>query len=155
MPLHGDGLKKVRGMVETAVRGLGGDPEKAAVGPDSWVVGRNSAAVLVRIVPQDDPEKPAHLQLVSPVMRAPAAPAFRERLLALNYEMGGLASFCLTPAGEAHLFCSRTTDGISASEIAHLIAQVAHFSDLYDDQLLAEFGREHALSSKAAKAARA
>jgi hypothetical protein len=144
MALRHDQLKKVRAMVEVAIKGLGGDPAKAATGPDAWLVARHSAEVVVRLV-QPDPEKSAYLQILSPVMRVPPNAAFKDRLLALNHEMGGLATFCVTPQGEVHLLSARSTEGVSAPEIARVIAEVAHFSDLYDDRLLDEFGREHGL----------
>ena len=145
MPLRAEPLAKARKAVAMALQSLGVDPAKAAQGEDSWIVGKRSAAVLLRLVPQEEETKPAHLQVVSPLMRAPADPRFRERLLHLNHELGGLAAFGITSAGEVQLLCARSVENLSPAEVAQLVAQVAHFSDQYDDALLDEFGREHAL----------
>lgn len=145
MALFGNPMEKARGMVGDAIKGLGGNPDQAKVRPDTWLVGKGSAAVVVRLVPQDERSKSGFLQVASPVMRAPPTQAFHERLLRLNFEMGGLATFGVTPQNEVHLTTARTLDGISPTEIAQLMAQIAHFSDLYDDKLLTEFGRQYAL----------
>jgi hypothetical protein len=145
MPRGARSLTKARSLIEVALRGLGADPDAAAIRPDEWLVAKGSATVVVRLVPQEDEGKPPHLQVASPVMKSPPNPAFKDRLLAFNYEMGGLACFCVTPSGEVQIVSSRDVDGISATEVARLIAHVAHFSDLYDDRLLTEFGQQFAI----------
>lgn len=146
MPLRAMPLERVRRLMQDALQALGADPALAKIADDTWLVGKNSAAVVVRILPHDDPEKAPHLQLASPIMRAPKGDAkLRERLLEMNYQMAGMAAFCITPGNEVHLLSSRLTDGITPTEIAQVVSQVTHFSDLYDDLLLDEFGRDLAL----------
>jgi hypothetical protein len=145
VPIFHSHLDKTRTMVRDAIRGLGADPDQAELGPDTWLLRKRSAAVVLRLIPEDAKGRAAFLQLTSPVMRLPPNAAIHERLARFNFEMGGLATFCVTPADEVHLTCARTIEGIDPKEIAQLLAQVAHYSDLYDDALLKEFGREHAL----------
>lgn len=142
MPLFGSPVDKTRTMITDAIKGLGANPEQSRIGPDTWLVAKGSAAVVVRLVAQDPKSKFAFLQVASPVMKVPPKAGFHERLLKLNFEMGGLATFAITPNNEVHLTSARTIEGISSPEVAQLVAQVAHFSDLYDDMLLQEFGRE-------------
>lgn len=151
MPLRADPLAKAERTIETALGGLGGDPVQARAGDRQWLVAKGTAVVLVRLVPQEG--KHPYLQLVSPVMKAPKDPRFRDRLLDLNFEMGGLATFALTPGGEAHLLFARTTENLTATELAQLVANLAHFGDLYDDPLLEEFGRDLALRPEQRRAA--
>jgi len=145
MPLFGSPVDKARTMIADAIKSLGASPDAARAGTDTWLVQKGSAAVLVRLVAQDPKSKFAFIQVVSPVMKVPPAADFTQKLLHLNFEMGGLATFSLTPNNEVHLTTARTIEGISPTEIAQLVAQVAHFSDLYDDQLLNTYGRQHAI----------
>lgn len=150
--LRADPIEKVRKMVADAITALGGDPKQANIAPDTWLVSKSSAAVMVRLVPQADPQRSPYLQVVSPVMKVPAGNAWKDRVLDLNYEMGGLCTLTATPAGELQLMSARTIDGITPTEVAQEIAQVAHFSDLYDDKLLQEFGRQYALRTEQRRA---
>jgi hypothetical protein len=143
MALFERGLDKVRSMIGDAIKALGANPEQAKTGPDTWLVSKGSAAVVVRIMSADG--KTAFLQVASPVMKLPSNPAIFEKLLRHNFEMGGLATFSVSPTNEVHLSTARSIDGLSSNEVAQLVAQVAHFSDLYDDHLLDEFGRQHKL----------
>lgn len=152
MPLRADPLDRVRKMVADAIQALGGDPKAANIAPDTWLVAKRSATVMVRLVPQAEADRSPYLQVVSPLMKVPAGNAWKDRLLDMNYEMGGLCTICPTPAGEIHLFSARTIDGITPTEVAQEIAQVAHFSDLYDDRLLDEFGRQYALRTEQRRA---
>jgi hypothetical protein len=145
MPLFGSSVDKTRTMIQDAIKGLGASPDAARAGPDTWLVVKGSAAVLVRLIAQDAKSKFAFVQVASPVMKVPPNAGFYERIAKLNFEMGGLATFGVTPTNEVHLTTARTIEGISPQEIAQLVAQVAHFSDLYDDKLLTEYGRQHAI----------
>ena len=145
MALLGSPVDKARTLVLDAIKGLGSNPDQSRIGPDTWFVAKGSAAVVIRLVAQDPKSKYAFLQIASPVMKVPGAAGFHEHLMKLNYEMGGLATFALTPTGEVHLTAARTIDGLNAGEISQLVAQIAHFSDLYDDKLLAQYGRQHAI----------
>lgn len=146
MPLFGSGsVDATRTMIADAIKGLGANPDQSRIGPDTWMVAKGSAAVIVRLVTNDPKSKFAFVQVASPVMKVPAAEGFHQELLRLNFEMGGLATFSETPSGEVHLASSRTIEGIGNAEIAQLVAQVAHFSDLYDDKLLDKYGRQHAI----------
>lgn len=150
--LRADPLDKVRKMVADAITALGGDPKQASIAPDTWLVAKRSATVMIRLVPQADAQRSPYLQVVSPVMKVPAGNAWKDRLHDLNYEMGGLCTLTVTPAGEIQLMSARTIDGITPTEVAQEIAQVAHFSDLYDDKLLEEFGRQYALRTEQRRA---
>jgi hypothetical protein len=147
MALFGSPLDKARTMVRDAIRGLGGDPEKAGIPgtTDTWLVRKGSAGVVVRLLPEDAKGRSAFLQFTSPVMKVPPDAGFYEKLARLNFEMGGLATFSVTPANEVHLTAARTIDGLTPPEIAHALAQVAYYSDLYDDQLLNAYGRQYAM----------
>jgi len=140
-------VEKARAMVGVALSALGAEPDRAAFGPDTWLVSKGSAAVVIRVVGHGtDPDaSDVHVQVTSPVMRVPPDPGFSAHLLKLNHEMGGLACFAVTPQGEVHLVAARTYRDVGAPEIARLIAQVAHFSDAYDDPLLERYGAQYAL----------
>lgn len=143
MGLFGDSISKARGTIEDAIKGLGGDPAKSRVGERAWLVSKGSAAIVIRLVGDKDN---AFVQAVSPVMKVPPGNAkFYETILSYNNEMGGLASFAVTPQGELTIQCARHVKGMSTEECAAIVFQVAHFSDLYDDKLLDQFGRTLAI----------
>lgn len=143
--LGGSSVDKTRTMIGDAIKGLGANPDQSRIGQDTWLVAKGSAAVVIRLVSSDPNRKFAFVQVASAVMKSPGSPGFREELLKLNFDMGGLATFALTPQGEVHLTAARTIEGISSAEVAQLVAQVAHFSDMYDDKLLDKYGRQFAL----------
>jgi hypothetical protein len=145
MPLRAEPADKLRKVLATAFQSLGVDPAKAAQDPDAWIVAKGSAALQVRIVAPGEGRTMPFFQVASPVMKVPKGAAFQDKLLALNFTMGGLAAFCVTPGGEVHLVAARSGEHLSPDEAAQVIGQVAHFSDLYDDALLQEFGPQHAL----------
>ncbi len=79
---------------------------------------------------------------IAPLFRAlPAGkePAFFKKLLELNAQMGGMASFAIQPDGWVVLHAGRAIKGLDGQELATMISAVGKFADQYDDQLIAEF----------------
>jgi len=79
---------------------------------------------------------------IAPLFRAlPAGkePAFFRKLLELNAQMGGMASFAIQPDGWVVLHAGRAIKGLDGQELATMISAVGKFADQYDDQLIAEF----------------
>jgi hypothetical protein len=145
MALLGTPVDKARTMVLEALKALGADPTTTLVAPDTWFVAKGSAGVRVQLLSKDASSRYAFLQVSSPVMKLPPSPEVHQHLLKLNFDMGGLCAFTQTPGGEVHLTTGRTIDGLSAGEVQQLVGQVAHFSDLHDNALLAKYGRQHAI----------
>lgn len=143
MALFDDATTKARSTIEDAINALGAEPSKVRVGDRAWVVTKGGAAIVVRLVGE---KENAFVQAVSPVMKVPAGNTkFLETVLSHNGGMGGLATFATTPQGELVLQSARHVKGMTTEEAAALVFQVAHFSGLYDDKLLDDFGRELAI----------
>jgi hypothetical protein len=119
------------------------------LGPDAWAIFRGTALGYVAlIVPEDDAEPDSIVHVTFPILRAPATgaePLFR-RLLELNHELGSFASFSLDPRGKIWLGAGRFAQDLDEPGLRELIAQVAGLADRYDDELLAEFGKDLALN---------
>ncbi|MDX2090147.1 MAG: CesT family type III secretion system chaperone [Kofleriaceae bacterium] len=78
--------------------------------------------------------------------------AFYKKLLEHNAYMGGMASFALQPDGWVVLHAGRALKGIDGQEFATLIAGVGKFADQFDDQLIAEFYGDGAVTGHASTA---
>lgn len=66
--------------------------------------------------------------------------AFMERLLELNHGFLGRASFSIDPDGKVALTAGRPVEDLDPGEILDLILWTSEQADLYDDELIEEFG---------------
>ncbi|MBT8495698.1 MAG: YbjN domain-containing protein [Deltaproteobacteria bacterium] len=64
---------------------------------------------------------------------------FCRKLLELNSELGGTASFAIQKNGSVVLQVGRGVKGLDADEFGLMLATVGKFADDYDDQLEADF----------------
>ncbi len=64
---------------------------------------------------------------------------FYKRLLSLNAEMGGTASFAIQDDNSVVLQCGRGIEGLDPEELKLLLNTVGKFADDYDDILDKEF----------------
>lgn len=143
-------LKQTVKMVESVIRDLGLTPEHNrldAEGP-AWGLARGSAEVFVFVNPGGENERGNHIQCVSPVMKLPETPtnqlAIFQRMLRLNAtELAG-AAFGLK-GDTVVLTTDRSTIDLDPSEVRDMILRVGYFADVYDDDLVNEFGgKRHA-----------
>jgi hypothetical protein len=107
---------------------------------------RGSASGFVMAVPSGEVGV-ADLVLVVrlEIMRAPTGPperleAFMRRLLELNHGFLGRASFSLDAEGKVALTAGRPVEDLDPGEILELILWTSEQADLYDDELIEEFG---------------
>jgi hypothetical protein len=84
----------------------------------------------------------AAIVVISPIFgKLPAnrEAAFCRRLLSLNAQMGGMASFALQDDGWIVLHAGRGRRGLDAEELAVMLATVGKFADEFDNALYDEF----------------
>jgi len=143
-------LKQTVKMVESVIRDLGLAPEQnrlEAEGP-AWGLARGSAEVFVFVNPGGEGEPGNHIQCVSPVMKIPQTPtnqlALFQRILQLNATQLTGAAFGLK--GDTVVLTSdRSTIDLDPSEARDMILRVGYYADVYDDDLVNEFGgKRHA-----------
>ncbi len=82
------------------------------------------------------------LVVVAPMFDAPPKrrrEAFCHRLLELNSEMGGTASFAIQPEGSVVLQVGRGLKGIDADEFGIMLGTIARFAQDYTPRLRDEF----------------
>lgn len=107
------------------------------VGPDMVRLKWGSATVVCAA-------RGAAIVAIAPMFAAPPAKdpdTFCRRLLELNAEMSGTASFAIQKDGQVVLQSGRGIDGLDAGELELLLSAVGKFADDYDDLLEAEFYR--------------
>jgi len=138
-------------MVEAVIRQLLLDPQQTRLETDrdalGWGLMKGSAEVFIFINAGDKGETASYIEIVSPVMRVPAA---TERQLALYHRLLLLNANDLTgvafgiKADTVVLTTGRSTTDLDPSEVKDLILRVGYYADTYDDALVAEFGgRRH------------
>lgn len=108
---------------------------------------RGSASGHTCVVP--DSANPDGLLLVVrlAIMRCPSndTAVFYERLLKLNHELRGKMAFSVSDDEVVYLTAGRNVEDLDPGEIIDLILGTSEEADNYDDVLLTEFGKEHAL----------
>ena len=106
---------------------------------------RGSASGVTCVVRDaDDPEGLVLLVRLS-IMRVPpddSAPLHR-RLLELNHELKGRASFSVDDDGVVCLTAGRPVEDLDPGEVIDLLLWTSEQADHFDDLLLTEFGHEH------------
>lgn len=108
---------------------------------------RGSASGFVMVLPADAPGSPADLVLLVrlEIMAAPddagRRTALAKRLLELNHGLLGRASFSIGPEGAVFLTAGRPIEDLDPGEILDLLLWTSEQADLYDDGLIAEYGR--------------
>ena len=104
---------------------------------------RGSAEGTVTIVANpDEPDVPLLLITleIMPVPEARREPFFR-RLLELNGDLQGRASFWVGTDDRVRLISGRPTEDLDPSELVDLVLWTSEQADEFDDLLLDEFGR--------------
>ncbi len=143
-------LKQSTKMVESVISGLGLNPKENRLqteGP-AWGLAKGSAEVFIFINPGNDGEKGNYMQCISPVMKLPERHANQlalfHRLLQINLE--GLNGVAFGIKGDTIvLTAARSTVDLDPSEVKDIILQIGYYADVYDDELVNEFGgKRHA-----------
>jgi len=145
---HSSNLKATRKMVEEAISALSLVPEENRLQGQQegygWGVMKGSAEIFIFLIPGDSQKETHHsFQVVSPVMKMPESQtsqvALYRRLLELNVEILSGVSFGLK--GDMVLIVAdRSTQDINLSEVKSMILRVGYFADLYDDELVSQYG---------------
>jgi hypothetical protein len=109
---------------------------------------RGSASGFVMAVPTGEPGG-GDLALVVrlEIMQAPEGDLepFLRRLLELNHGFLGRAAFSLDADGTVSLTAGRPVEDLDPGEILELILWTSEQADLYDDELIDEFGASKAV----------
>lgn len=108
---------------------------------------RGSASGYVSVVKEDEEHESLLLVVRLGIMKVPAGAeaAFYARLLDINHEFKGRASFSVRDDGTVCLTSGRPVEDLDPGEIIDLILWTSEQADDYDDVLLTEFGYEHQL----------
>ena len=108
---------------------------------------RGAASGFVGVVRQSDGPEGLVLVVRLSVMRVPSDhhEKFMSRLLDLNHEFLGRASFSVAEDGVVFLTAGRPVEDLDPGEIIDLLLWTSEQADHFDDVLLSEFGYEHAL----------
>ncbi|HEU5169270.1 MAG TPA: YbjN domain-containing protein [Gemmatimonadales bacterium] len=139
-------LAALRIAIPAAIDALGGNSRVSALEGDAWAIFRGSVTGYVAVLNAEAEGDPL-VHVSFPIMHIPereAEPLLR-RLLLLNHDLGAIAGFSLDRRGKVWLGASRFAADLDDTELRELIAQLAGLADHYDDELLAEFGRELAI----------
>jgi hypothetical protein len=138
-------VARVRGLVETTIRGLGLDPAASRTereGHVSYALRRGSARILVAVHPAGGDLPEARLRVVAPVVHIPPPPVdaalFRRLLEANAIDLVGVA-FGIS-GKEIIVVSERTLPDLDQSEIDTIIRNVGRVADRYDDELAKTFG---------------
>ena len=108
---------------------------------------RGSASGFTAVVRESDDQEGLILVVRLAIMKVPedARAAFYDRILALNHQLLGRASFSVDDEGVVYLTAGRPVEDLDPGEIIDLILWTSEQADHFDDVLLTEFGYEHAL----------
>jgi hypothetical protein len=139
-------LKVTIRLVEEVITELGLKPEENRLqvpgGGLAWGLMKGSAEVFIFLV-EGDPGAYHSLQVVAPVMKMPDSPvsqmALFRRLLELNAQVISGAGFGIKE-DTVMLISDRSTEDLNTSEVREMVLRVGHFADLYDDELVNQFG---------------
>jgi hypothetical protein len=140
-------LKSTVQMVEGLIRELGLEPDanrlQTQEAGHAWGLMKGSAEVFIFIISSDESEEPHSIQVVSPVLHIPQSQpnqlALFRRMLELNAELLSGAAFGIK-GDTAVIISDRSTKDLNASEVRDMILRVGHFADMYDDELVVQFG---------------
>lgn len=143
------GLDSVAKMVEVVIRELGLDPQASRLTlkgeGQAWGLMKGSAELFIYLIPGEDEGQ--SLQVVAPVIQLPedraVHPRLFRRLLELNALVLSGAAFGVKE-DIVVLVADRSTRDLNQSEVRDMVLRVGHFADLYDDELVVQFGgRRH------------
>jgi len=134
-------------MVEAVIRELGLKPDESRLDNQgdghAWGVMKGSAEVFIFILPSDEKGESGSIQVVSPVLKLPKSQpnqlSLFRRMLELNAELLSGAAFGIK-GDTAAMISDRSTKDLNQSEVREMILRVGHFSDMYDDELVVQFG---------------
>jgi hypothetical protein len=134
-------------MISSVIDRFGGDSYEARVDKNTWRITSGSATGFIALFENAEDEEGTELMILFPVMQVPVAKslAFYRRLLEINNNLRGRASFAINPDNMVILVTGRTIRDLDPNELASMVIVTAALADDYDDLLLDEFGREHAL----------
>ena len=108
---------------------------------------RGSASGFIGVVQQSEDPEGLVLVVRLSIMRVPPAARgeFTDRLLSLNNDFVGRATFSVDEEGIVFLTAGRPVEDLDPGEVIDLILWTSEQADHFDDVLLSEFGYEHAL----------
>jgi hypothetical protein len=138
-------LKQTVKMVDTVLSDLGLAPKenRLATETPAWGIAKGSAEVFIFINEGADADKGNYIQCVSPVMKLPESTtnqlALFHRILQLNAQELTGAAFGLK-ADTLVLTTDRSTIDLDPSEVKEMILRIGYYADVYDDELVNEFG---------------
>lgn len=134
-------------MVEEVISDLGLVPEDNRLeSPDdglAWGLMKGSAEIFILVIPEGDEQQDHAIQVVSPVLTLPESQASQmalfRRMLELNAQVLSGAAFGIKN-DTVVLITDRSTKDLNPSEVKEMVLRVGHFADLYDDELVSQFG---------------
>ena len=127
------------------VRSLGLDPKKNRLETPTpgWGLAKGSAEVFIFLNPGDEDDKGNFLQCISPVLKVPEHQtnqlALFHRLLQINLDGLHGVAFAIK-SDTVVLTAARSTVDLDPSEVKDIILQIGYYADIYDDELVNEFG---------------
>lgn len=138
-------LKATVKMVESVIVDLGLSPEDNRLNTEgpAWGLAKGSAEVFIFINPGQGDDKGNYIQCISPVLKLPEHQANKLalflRLLQINAE--GLDGVAFGIKGDTVVLTTgRSTVDLDPSEVREMVLQIGYYADLYDDELVNEYG---------------
>jgi hypothetical protein len=140
-------LASIRNLVSGVIDALGGDSYESRFDKDSWHISMGSADGMIVFFPDDEDPGDSDILVHFTIMKVPLSKAlpFYRRLLEINSRFHGKATLSINDDNEVCLQAGRLAKDLNVSEMFDLINRTASLADRYDDELLDEFGWEHAL----------
>ena len=135
-------VTSLMGLVERIIEHV--EDGSLAAGFEERIQRGSASGVTCVVRDADDPEGLVLLVRLS-IMRVPpddSAPLHR-RLLELNHELKGRASFSVDDDGVVCLTAGRPVEDLDPGEVIDLLLWTSEQADHFDDLLLTEFGHEH------------
>jgi len=141
-------LAEVRHLISDVFEEIGVDSYDARLDKNTWGIAKGSAGGIIALAANEQTPDYSILYAAFRIMKVPASkslPFFR-RLLEINLTLNGRAAFAVDGENIVWLTSGRFIRDLNHSEIVGLILYTLELADLYDDQLLNEFGRDHTLT---------
>lgn len=137
----------IRNIISAFIDQLGGDLYKQRVSKNCWIFPRGSITMSILIWENEDNPDQTMIICSTRVMKVPLKTAlpFYRKLLELNFRMLGRCAFAIDEKNFVVLHASRKIKDLNIGELVCMVNDVSILSDMYDDVLLNEFGRENAL----------